>query len=305
MKVYVTGHDGFVGTHLCRKLKELNYDIITASIDELDLKNQPATSEFFNLHKPDMVFHCAAIVGGIGANIKYPYKFLYDNLQIQNNVINSCLNHNVKKVLFLGSSCIYPKDYRQPLVEEDLLQADLEPTNEGYALAKIAGLKLCEYANRTQDTTKFICLMPSNLYGPGDNFNLETAHVIPSLIKKISDAKKIGNETVGIWGSGNTLREFLFVKDVVDGMVWAITNLEKTETFLNIGTGIDTSIKEIIYMIADAVGYEGEFIFDTTKPDGMMRRCLDVSKINKLGWKYKTSLKEGIKKTIEWYYENY
>lgn len=298
MKVYVTGHNGFVGTHLVQKLNENNFNVITS---HTDLKNQKNVNEFFESTKPDWVFHCAAVVGGIGLNIKEPYKFLFDNLQIQNNVIDNCIKYKVKKVLFLGSSCIYPKDYRQPLVEEDLLAAPLEPTNEGYAIAKIAGLKLCEYANRIQDTTKFILLMPCNLFGAGDHFNLERSHVISALIMKTYDAYINHKESVDVWGSGNPRREFLYVEDLVDGMIWSMNNLEKTDTFLNIGVGYDISIKEIANKIANIIGYDGDFYFNLSKPDGMMKRCLDVSKINILGWKAKTSFEEGLQKTIEYY----
>lgn len=298
-KIYVTGHDGFVGTHLVKKLKERDHEVLTSTID---LRDAQQTKDFFMKNKPDWVFNCAAIVGGIKANIKEPYKFLFENLQIQNNVIDACLKHNVKKVLFLGSSCIYPtKNNKQPLVEEDLLASPVEPTNEGYAIAKIAGLKLCEYANRTQNKTKFIALMPCNLYGPGDHFDLETSHVIPSLIKKIVDAKRKGEKSIPIWGSGEPRREFMFVEDVVDGMVWTMDNIENTKTFLNIGSGKDISIKEIISKIVEFIGYDGEFNFDLSKPDGMMQRCMDVSKINNLGWKTTTEFKNGLESTIEYY----
>ena len=300
MKVYVTGHNGFVGKHLVTELTKLNYEVIIPS-KELDLKNQESTEYFFKSWKPDWVIHCAAVVGGIGANIKEPYKFLFDNLQIQNNVIDNCIKYKVKKVLFLGSSCIYPKDYRHPLVEEDLLTAPLEPTNEGYAIAKIVGLKLCEYANRTQNNTKFVSLMPCNLYGPGDHFHLERSHVISALIMKIYDAYINNKKIVEVWGSGNPKREFLFVEDLVDGIIWSVNNIEKTETFLNIGVGYDISIKEIASKIANIIGYNGNFYFNLSKPEGMMKKCLDVSKINSLGWKAKTSFEEGLQKTIEYY----
>lgn len=298
MKVYITGHNGFVGKSLIRKLNEQGYNIITSHID---LKNQEIVNNFFELIKPDWVFHCAAVVGGIGANIKEPYKFLFDNLQIQNNVIDNCIKHKVKKVLFLGSSCIFPKNYRQPLIEEDLLAAPVETTNEGYAIAKIAGLKLCEYANRVQDITKFISLMPCNLYGPGDHFDLERSHVISALIMKIYDAYINHKEIVDVWGSGNPRREFLYIEDLVDGMIWAMNNIAKTDTFLNIGVGYDISIKEIANKIADIIGYVGNFYFNLSKPDGMMKRRLDVSKINSLGWIEKTSFDDGLKYTIEYY----
>lgn len=298
-KVYVTGHTGFVGSNLTKRLEQ-EYQVITSNID---LRCNDLVNDFIKTTKPDWVFHCAAIVGGIAMNIKEPYKFLYENLQIQNNVINSCLQNKVDKILFLGSSCIYPKDYRQPLVEEDLLMAPVEPTNEGYAIAKIAGLKLCEYANRIQDVSKFICLMPCNLYGVKDHFNLESSHVLASLVKKIVDAHDNGIDTIEIWGSGKPKREWLYVEDLVDCMIWSMNNINKMEKFLNVGTGQDISIIDLAYLIAKLVGYKGNFVFNTTKPDGMMKKCLDVSKINNLGWKAKVNLEEGLIRTITYYRE--
>jgi len=302
MKVYVTGHNGFLGRHLVRKLQNQDYDVLVSGRG-LDLRNQLQVDNFFKKHRPDWVFGCAAMVGGMGANLNDPYKFLFDNLQIQNNVIDYCLRYEVKKVLNLGSSCIYPKNYRQPLVEEDLLAAPVEPTNEGYSLAKIAGLKLCEYANRTQDLTKFVSLMPSNLYGPGDNFDSESSHVLAALVKKIVDAVDSGIDTVTIWGTGGPQREWLYVEDLAEAMIWAMENIEKTEKFLNVGVGKDISILELASIISDKVGYQGRFDFDQSKPDGMMKKRLDVSKINTLGWTYKTSLDVGLNKTIEYYRE--
>jgi len=300
MKVYVAGSKGFVGQGILKKLNECKYEVITTP-RELDLRNMYLVKSFFEKNKPEWVFDCAAVVGGISKNIKEPYKFLLDNLQIQNNIIDFSIQYGVKKVLFLGSSCIYPKDYRQPLVEEDLLAAPLEPTNEGYAIAKIAGLKLCEYANRTQNNTKFISLMPCNLYGPGDHFDLERSHVLSALVKKIVDAHITGQKNVEVWGSGNPKREWLYIDDLADGAIWAMNNLESTSTFLNIGVGVDISIKYLAEKISCLVGYTGELYFNTSKPEGMMKKCLDVSKINQLGWKAKTPFEKGLQETIEYY----
>ncbi len=299
--IYISGHKGFVGSNLLNKLKEEGYNNLRYfTKEQYNLKNYKDVDLIFYGNKPEYVFICAARVGGIQANIKDPYTFLYDNLTIQNNLINCCIKNNVKKVVFLGSSCIYPKDYTQPLKEEYLMQAPLEPTNEGYALAKIAGLKLCEYANK-QFETKFISLMPCNLYGPGDTFEIEKSHVLSALVKKIYDAKKQKQKNVEIWGDGEAKREFLYISDLIDCIIWSIKNLDKTDTFLNVGTGQDISIKDLAYIIKDIMGYEGEFYFNKNKPNGMMRKCLDVSKINNLGWKSKIKIEEGIKKTVEYY----
>jgi len=300
-KILVTGHTGFAGNALYQKLKEEGYTRVHgySKSNGCDfLEKETALGSLF--YRFDYVFICSAVVGGIKANMDNPYKFLYDNLVMQNNIIDACIKTEVRKVLFLGSSCIYPKDYIQPLKEEYLLEAPLEPTNEGYGLAKIAGLKLCEYANKQFDTN-FVSLMPCNLYGAGDHFNLDTSHVLSALVKKICDAK-VNNETnVEIWGSGNQRREFLYIDDFVDGMIWSMKNVNRTDTFLNIGMGEDISIGELAYAIKDIVGWDGSFTFNTDKPDGMMRKCLDVSAINKLGWKAKTEIEDGLVKTIEAY----
>lgn len=303
-KIYVTGSTGLVGSNLLKRLEREGYtNLIYKDHKDLDLINQQEVVLFFHKEKPEYVFHCAVIVGGIQANIDNPYKFLFNNLMMQNNVIDVAIKNEVKKILFLGSSCIYPKDYKQPLKEEYLLQAPMEETNLGYALAKIAGLKLCKYANK-QFNTNFISLMPCNLYGPGNDFDPIKSHVLQALIRKIYEAKINNKKEVIIWGSGKPRREFLYVDDIVDCMLWSMNNIDKIDTFLNVGTGKDDSIIELAEIVAKVIDWKGKFVYDTSKPDGMMRKCLDVSKINKLGWKAKISLEEGIKETIE-YYEKY
>lgn len=302
-KICVLGSQGFVGRNLVRRLEQDGYEhVFSFSRDNLDLLNQYNT--FGTLaYGFDYVFICSAVVGGIQENINNPYKFLYVNLTIQNNVINACIENKIKKVLFLGSSCIYPKDYRQPLVEEDLLKAPLEETNEGYALAKIAGLKLCEYANREFDT-KFVSLMPCNLYGSDQDYGEIKAHVLGALVRRIVEAKRTSASEVEVWGTGNPRREFLHIDDLTDGMLWSMTNLDQTDTHINIGTGIDVSIKDLAYMIKHACGYKGEIKFNLNKPDGMMKKCLDVSKINSLGWKHKIDLPDGLLRTVQDYERN-
>ncbi len=300
-RILITGHTGLVGSNLLKRLLEDGYsNILYRSSKRINLLNQNEVDVFMDIWLPEYIFHCAAVVGGIQANINNPYKFLYENLMIQNNIIGSAIRNRAKKVIFLSSACMYPKDYKQPLREEYILNAPLEPTNEGYALAKICGAKLCEYANK-QFGSGFIVLAPSNLYGTGDDFDLDNSHVLSALIKKICDVKERGEKEVEIWGTGEPRREFLYVDDLVDCMIWSMNNLEKTDTFLNVGTGEDVTIGELAVTIAEEVGYKGRFIYDTSKPDGMMRKCSDVSKINELGWQSKISLKEGIKKTIEYY----
>ncbi len=301
-KILITGASGLVGSNLITRLEqeESHTNLLYPSHSELDLLDQRDVNRFVEETKPKYVFHCAATVGGIQANINSPYKFLYNNLVMQNNVINACIENNVEKVLFLASVCMYPTNYKQPLKEEYLLEASVEPTNEGYALSKICGTKLCQAANK-QFNTKFIVLAPANLYGPGDSFDLNNSHVLSALIRKIYEAKENNKEGIIIWGSGKPKREFLYVDDLVDCMLWSMNNLEKTDTFLNVGTGEDISILELAKLIAEIIKYKGEFIHDISKPDGMMLKRSDVTKMNKLGWKAKTSLKEGIKKTINYY----
>ncbi|GAB6189643.1 GDP-L-fucose synthase [Marinitoga arctica] len=303
-KIYVAGHRGLVGSAIVRKLKNLGYtNIITRTHKELDLTNQKATREFFEKEKPEYVFLAAAKVGGIKANMSYPVEFLYENLMIQNNVVKAAYDYGVKKLVFLGSSCIYPRECPQPMKEDYLLSGKLEPTNEGYALAKIAGLRLCEYYNKEYNTN-FMSVMPSNVYGPGDKFYSEESHVISALITKFHDAKINNKPYVEVWGTGNARREFLFVEDLADAIIFLIKNTEIKE-FINIGTGYDISIKELARLIKNIVGYTGHIKFDNTKPDGMPQKLLDVSKIHNLGWKHKVDLEEGIKKTYQWFLENY
>jgi GDP-L-fucose synthase len=301
-KVFIAGHNGFVGSNLYNRLKRYrDYDVCVRTRSELDLSDQLSVDEYFKTKQGfDEVYICSAKVGGIQANINDPYGFLFENIQMQNNLINACIKYKVKRVLFLGSSCIYPKDYQQPLKEEYLLNAPLEPTNEGYSLAKIVGLKLCEYANKQTDTD-FVSVMPCNLYGPGDNFDLEKSHVLSALIKKFVDAKDNNTDKVVIWGTGKAKREFLYIDDLIDAMLWSMDNIDKTETFLNVGTGIDMSILDLAMLICHTIGYKGKVVLDKTKPDGMLKKCLDVSKINRMGWKHKTDLNDGILKSIEYY----
>lgn len=298
--IYVAGHHGLVGSALMHTLIENGYtNILTRSIRELDLRKQKDVEDFFKDNQPDYVFCAAARVGGIKANNDHPAQFIYDNLMIQSNIIHSAHKVGVRKLLFLGSSCIYPKLCPQPIKEEYLMTGLLEPTNEPYAIAKIAGLSLCK-SYYTEYNDLFISCMPTNLYGPGDNFNLETSHVMPALIAKCYQAYKQGDASMTLWGSGMPRREFLYVDDLADALLYLMNHYEKPE-HINIGTGIDISIKELAELIAECIGYQGEFIFDTTKPDGTPQKLLDVQKINDLGWRAKTSLKEGIQKTIEWY----
>lgn len=301
-RIYIAGHTGLVGKNLVKELKSRGYtNLITPSRLEYNLLSQDETFDLFDENNPEYMFICAAKVGGIQANINSPYNFLYENLVIQNNLIHMALMFRLNKIVNLGSSCIYPKDYTQPLKEEYLLNAPLEPTNEGYALAKICGLKLCEYANRQSDAN-FISLMPCNLYGPGDHYDLKNSHVLSALIMKIVEAKESNTPTVEIWGTGTQRREFLYINDLIDGMIWAMDTLDKTDTFINIGYGTDISILELANLIARIVDYKGEFVCDTSKPDGMKQKLLDVTKINNLGWTAPTSLEEGVKKSVEDYY---
>lgn len=305
-KLYITGHDGMVGTALTAELRKRGYsNILTRHYTELDLTRQSDAEAFFTAERPDYVISLAARVGGIQANVSYPAEFLYQNLMINSNVIHSAYKAGVKKLLFLGSSCIYPRVCPQPMKEEYLLTGELEPTNEGYALSKIAGLKMCSYYHQ-QYGVEFISLMPSNLYGPGDNFSLAHSHVVPALIRKFHDALQAGAEEVTVWGSGNPRRELLFVEDLADAIVYFMENGTRSEMgdFVNIGTGEDVSIRELAEIIGETVGYEGELVFDASKPDGMMKKCLDVSRAHSLGWKHKISLKEGIRKTYDWFLAN-
>jgi len=302
-KIYVAGHRGMVGSAIVRKLQSEGYEnIITRTHSQLDLKNQIDTQKFFEEEKPDYVFIAAAKVGGIMANKDYPAEFIYDNLQIQNNLIHNSCVFGVKKLLFLGSSCIYPKFAKQPIEESELMSGYLEPTNDAYATAKIAGIKMCQSYNN-QYGTKFISMMPTNLYGPNDNYNLETSHVFPALIRKVHEAKINNTPFIEMWGTGTPKREFLYVDDVADACFYLMQTYEDGE-IVNIGTGEDVSITELVEIMKNVIGYEGEIKYDTTKPDGTPRKLLNVDKLHNLGWKHKYSLEEGIKMTYESYLES-
>lgn len=297
-KIYVAGHRGMVGSAIVRKLQAEGFEnLLLRTSSELDLRSQEVVDTFFKEHKPDYVFLAAAKVGGIVANNTYRADFLYDNLMIQNNVIHSAYKHSVTKLLFLGSSCIYPKFAEQPIKEEYLLTGVLEPTNEPYAIAKIAGLKMCD-AYRSQYGCNFISAMPTNLYGPNDNYDLQNSHVLPALLRKMIVAKRTQQPAVEIWGSGTPRREFLHVDDLADACFFLMQDYDGTD-WLNIGVGEDVSIKELAELIKDIVGYEGELQFNTSKPDGTPRKLLDVSKLNSRGWKAKIGLREGITKVYE------
>ncbi len=297
-KVYVAGYRGMVGSAIVRELKRKGYNnLIFRSSSDLDLRDQSAVKAFFEEEKPDYVFLAAAKVGGINANNIYRAEFLYDNLMIESNVIHQAYAHDVKKLLFLGSSCIYPKLAPQPLKEEYLLQGFLEPTNEPYAIAKIAGIKLCE-AYRDQYGANFISAMPTNLYGPNDNYDLQNSHVLPALMRKFHTAREEAKASVEVWGSGKPMREFLHVDDLAEACVFLMEEYDE-KPFVNIGTGEDVSIRELAESIKEVVGFEGELVWDDTKPDGTPRKLMDVSRIHNLGWKHKIDLKEGLKMVYE------
>ncbi len=305
-KIYVAGHTGMVGSAILRRLEKGGYsNIITRRSSELDLTRQEDTEDFFMEEKPGYVFLAAARVGGIHANATYPAQFIYDNMAIAMNVINASYQSGVKKLLNLGSSCIYPKMASQPLKEEYLLTGSLEPTNEAYAIAKIAAIKLCRYYNE-QYGTNFISVMPTNLYGPGDNYDLETSHVLPALIRKIHEGKTQGKPVV-LWGDGSPMREFLYSEDLADAIVYLVDNYNADQVgeFVNIGTGKDLSIRELANMVASVIGYEGEIEWDTTKPNGTPRKLLDVSRLHSLGWKAETDLKDGIERAYHDFVERY
>lgn len=302
-KIYIAGHRGMVGSAIFRKLLQEGYtNLITRTSAELDLKDQQAVTEFFAAEKPDYVFLAAAKVGGIIANNTYRADFLYENLMIQNNVIHQSYVHNVKKLLFLGSSCIYPKMAPQPLKEEYLLTGLLEQTNEPYAIAKIAGIKMCD-AYRAQYGCNFISAMPTNLYGYNDNYHPQNSHVLPALIRKFDEAKRNGDQTVAIWGSGMPMREFLFADDLAAACFFLMQTYNEPN-FINIGTGEDLTIKDLAILIQQTIGYHGELIFDSSKPDGTPRKLMDVSKLHQLGWKHQIDLKEGLKLAYQDYLAN-
>ena len=303
-KIYVAGHRGLVGSSILRALDNAGYkNIVYRTHQELDLTNYEAVKEFFEKERPEYIFLAAAKVGGIWANKTHKAEFIYENLQIQNNVIKNAYDFGVKKLLFLGSSCIYPKMCPQPIKEEYLLSGYLEETNDAYAIAKISGLMMCR-AFRQQYGVDYISAMPTNLYGYNDNFDLESSHVLPALMRKIHEAKENNIPEVTVWGTGAPLREFLFVDDLAEALVF-LMNEYSGEEHVNVGTGTDVSIKELAQLICKVVGYSGKIVFDTSKPDGTPKKLLDVSKINSLGWKAKVSLEEGIRKTYEWYLKEY
>lgn len=300
-KIYVAGHRGLVGSAILRLLQKEGYtNLVYRTHKELDLTDQRSVKEFFDQEKPEYVFLAAAKVGGIYANNTYPAEFIFSNLEIQNNVIHQSYLHNVKKLCFLGSSCIYPKMSPQPMKEEYLLTGKLEPTNEPYAIAKIAGIEMAKSYNR-QYGTNYISVMPTNLYGPNDNFDLQNSHVLPALIRKFVEAKKNNAPSVVLWGTGTPRREFLYVDDMADACIFLMNTYDGGE-FVNIGTGEEVTILELAEIIQSAVAYSGKLEFDATKPDGTPRKLLDVSKLHLLGWKAKISLRDGIKRTIEWYF---
>lgn len=300
-KIYVAGHRGLVGSAIVRNLEERGYtNIICRTHKELDLTRQADVEKFFEEEKPEYVFLAAAKVGGIHANNTRPAEFIYENLMIESNIIHSAYKYGAKKLLFLGSSCIYPKFANQPIKEEYLLTGELEPTNEAYAIAKITGIELCKFYRR-QYGCDFISAMPTNLYGINDNFDLETSHVLPALIRKFHEAKINNQEEVVMWGTGKPLREFMYVDDLADALVHLMLNYSD-EIHVNMGTGKDLSIGELAQIVKEVVGYEGKIVNDLSKPDGTPRKLLDVSRLEETGWKYKTELREGIEKVYKWYY---
>ena len=310
-KIFIAGSNGLVGSAIVRRLHAGGYtNLLTPEIDELDLTDARAVADFFAAEKPEYVILAAAKVGGIHANNTFPADFIHNNLTIQDNVIHQAFLSGVKRLLFLGSSCIYPKLAPQPMREEHLLSGLLEPTNEPYAIAKIAGIKMCESYNR-QYGTKFVAVMPTNLYGPGDNFHPENSHVLPALIRRFHEAKCKGKSEVVVWGTGTPMRELLYVDDMADGSVFVMelddaTLAEKLlnypePCFVNLGTGVDVTIRELAEAVKAVVGFDGELVFDTTKPDGTLRKLLDVSRMKSLGWEAKVSLRNGLEKTYEWF----
>lgn len=302
-KIYVAGHAGLVGSAIVRYLLSQGYtNIIGRTSAELDLRNQQAVKDFFDQEQPEYVFLAAAKVGGIHANNTYPAEFIYNNLAIQTNVIHEAYMHGVKKLLFLGSSCIYPRNCNQPIKEEYLLTSPLEKTNEAYAIAKIAGLKLCEYYNK-QYGTSFIAVMPTNLYGPYDNFDLESSHVIPALLVKMYNAYKNNSPFCQVWGTGNPLREFLHVDDLAAAVV-LLMNTYDQQGIVNIGSGQDLSIRELVTLIKNIIGYQGEIVWNSSQPDGTPRKLLNIDVLTSMGWQPSISLADGLRETVAWCYEN-
>ena len=309
-KIYIAGHTGMVGSAVKREFEHRGYkNLLFRDYPGLNLISQSETNDFFENEKPEFVIIAAAKVGGILANNTFRADFIYDNLMIEANVINAAYKNNIEKLIFLGSSCIYPKMASQPLKEESLLSGYLEETNEPYAIAKIAGIKLCENFYR-QYGSNFYSIMPTNLYGPHDNFNLETSHVLPAFIRKFHEAKTNNHESVTIWGSGKPMREFLYVEDLADAILFLTENINANDLYendishINIGSGKDITVDNLAKLIAEIVGFKGKIIHDATKPDGTPRKLMDVSRINKLGWKYKTDLRDGLIKTYRWFKQN-
>jgi GDP-L-fucose synthase len=302
-KIYIAGHNGMVGSAIWRALSAKGYtNLIGASSTELDLRNQQAVKDFMAKEKPEVIIDAAAKVGGILANNDFPYQFIMENMQIQNNLVDTALQSGVEKFIFLGSSCIYPKLAPQPLKEEYLLTDTLEPTNEWYAIAKITGVKACQ-AIRKQFGKDYVSLMPTNLYGTHDNFDLNTSHVLPAMIRKFHEAKVNNNAPVTLWGSGRPMREFLFVDDMAQSVVFALENI-LPEYLYNVGTGEDLTIKDLAETIQKITGHQGDIIWDATKPDGTPRKLMDVSKMHNLGWKHQVNLEQGIQKTYDWFLEH-
>ena len=303
VKIYIAGHRGMVGAAVWRALDNKGYtNLLGKTSAELDLRNQQAVTEFYKKEQPEIVIDAAAKVGGILANNNLPYQFLMDNLQIQNNLIDGAFKTKIEKFIFLGSSCIYPKFAQQPLKEEYILTDSLEPTNEWYAIAKITGIKACQSIKK-QYNKDYVSLMPTNLYGYFDNFDLQSSHVLPAMLRKFHEAKINNHSDVTLWGSGTPMREFLFVDDMAKAIVYAIEN-KLPEHLYNIGTGKDITIKELAETIQSVTGHKGKILWDTSKPDGTPRKLMDVSKIKELGWQYSTELEDGIQKTYQWFLEN-
>jgi GDP-L-fucose synthase len=302
-KIYIAGHRGMVGSAVKRKLEQEGYEnLLYKTSSELDLRNQQAVQQFFEEEQPDVVVDAAARVGGIMANNDYPWQFLYENLEIQNNIISASHEQDVKKLVFLGSSCIYPKHADQPMSEEALLTGPLEPTNQWYAIAKITGVKMVDALRRQYDRD-YVSLMPTNLYGPNDNFDLKTSHVLPAMIRKFHEAKVEGNRPVPLWGTGSPMREFLHVDDVADAVFFALNN-EMEYDLYNVGTGKDITIKGLAELIQGIVGHQGDINWDTSKPDGTPRKLMDVSRMTEAGWTYNIELKAGVEATYKWFLDN-
>ena len=301
-RVWVNGHRGMVGSALVRRLESEDCKILKSTSDELDLRRQSDVEAWMEVQKPDAIFLCAATVGGILANETRPAEFIYDNMMIETNVIHGAWRTGVEKLLFMGSACIYPREAPQPMPEDCLLTGPLEPTNEWYAIAKIAGIKLCQ-AYRKQFGADFISAQPNNLYGPGDNFDLISSHVVPALIRKAHEAKVEGRDSMEIWGSGNPMREFLYVADIADALVFLMKRFSG-DMQMNIGWGKEISIRQLAETIGRIVGFEGKLVFDASKPDGMPRKLLDITRLSGLGWKATTSLEEGLEKSYTWFLEN-